>query len=344
MIKNIFGFSMLEVLIGCGIMGIAAYGFMTISRQSSQMTVEIDSFFEIMTLKQQMTFALSNESICSLSLSGKSVDSNANIDILLPSADGNPSNSSSLYTVNQKITNKITIIGLYFVFNNEQKEYSLEVEISIGSSGISNKTKKFLIPLSVAFDNKVDSSKVLRCFSNSQKIIEMSAKKNCQSLGGTYNSTNQTCMSCDGNNGCIDLKSAIQAAVDITVGNITQVSEIVRMNNDNAVLAICMREGKTKVPNISQCQWTKTFNWQCWGWSDCQTDGRNCSAECGNMGYDQSLQQSQRTSPLCGWAWQWHYQCCCKNSSILCTCTVNPDSNGVILPSFSCTNPYPSKC
>ncbi|MBF0207524.1 MAG: hypothetical protein HQK53_11610 [Oligoflexia bacterium] len=344
MLKNNMGFTMVEAIMACGLMGMLAYAFLGVHRMSTQISSDMELFYDKLNLRQQMSLVLSDESICSNSLLGKPLSGNegseSNIEIRTSPIGGDPNNSGSLYIVGQKFQNKIKINDIIFVYNKVKSEYSIKVILETKSSN-NTKTTSFSIPLAISIDDRDPSlPRLLKCYSNDQGITELAMQKSCESFGGTYDSNDKTCKACDSSKVCTDINTKIQTLINKAVVSAEDMSKVTKLDNNSIASVICLKEGKTKVDNAYKCKWIKTFEWTCLTpWSGCQKDGPNCGTACKNGGYTQStlLWQRTRTNPVCNVEGEWHYLCCCSKLPIECTCTIPQDIKGDIQPTSVCT-------
>ncbi|MBF0207522.1 MAG: hypothetical protein HQK53_11600 [Oligoflexia bacterium] len=314
--KNISGFSLLELTLVVGLMGLSAYLFMNISKQNILMMGNLETVLDEFALKELINMNLLNRKTCTKSLTGKAVNDTVST---INSDTGN-----KLYEVNNMVGRKIKIKQMTIDLDNIKNLYSLKIIIEKNIILNITQTREFSIPLTVYLDNSKKPPTIISCFSDEQKILE-SSQKSCVSLGGTYDNSDliHPCKFCTPSGTCqsfIEKINDTQTALENSIEMLNNYRNVIELTAANIV---CTKSNKTFIEGSRyQCQWTKTevvtFN-----------DMFKCFTECRST-------EDVKCSSLGGFMFgPQKYEC---NQPFTCRCTISQGINGMIDQNDECLN------
>lgn len=183
------GFSLVEILIAVGLLGIISVGVMTLSKNMSTTFTQSEVRLSEIEVKQAMVTTLADRAACKKTFEGKNIGelvsavkvaggnaifktdevyANRSIKILeMKTVDTGMTGSDGLRTVNFVVT---------FQKNRKNLEYQ---------------TKGLTIPLRVKAASAI--SPIVDCYSDSEEIVNTAKEEVCLALAGNWDSATMTC-------------------------------------------------------------------------------------------------------------------------------------------------------
>lgn len=182
---SIRGFSLVQVMVAVGLLGMIALGVMQVSRQMQTTAVSGETSVEEIQLLTHISTVLIDIDSCRETLRGlelgKPIESIKRI----------KTNGEKLevYKTGEKYGNRTLLLKemtLAGTEGDEALELTLE-RIKAGVSGAKEIKKK--MPLKLVFKD----GKVTDCFNDLSSVTETSIKKSCESVGAEYDPATQKC-------------------------------------------------------------------------------------------------------------------------------------------------------
>lgn len=178
MLKNNKGFSLTQILVSAGLMGVMALGFMRMSKTGSQVTAKTESLFDTNMLLQDIHRRLSHSTLCEETFGGKNLDPEISVPALIQ--DGHPifqttsrMNKVEVLDYTLKIDSAPTSgAGTAFGYLNITVKHS-------NASGGRKLVKTIPVILKVDASNKIE-----KCISDRETIITNTRIEICSDLGG----------------------------------------------------------------------------------------------------------------------------------------------------------------
>lgn len=205
------GQSLVSVMVGAGVMGIVMMGFMSMQTMQNKEARALTEKFASLSLKNVVSAALADGTVCLLELNGKTFDSSSAATISAASISVNQihANADGVATVavagqkasadsNSLIVNSIKLTN----FVGSGKNYSANWVLDFKTGNLVRPIKAVTIPVTLIADNSVPSStKITGCMTASG--TESSSLPTCTDAGQylQWNGSAWICrtlVSCDG--------------------------------------------------------------------------------------------------------------------------------------------------
>jgi hypothetical protein len=179
------GFSLVQVMIAVGLLGMIAVGVMQVSKQMQTTAVSGETSIEETQLLSHISTILIDSDSCRETFRGleigKPIES-----IKRMKADGG---KLEVYKIGEKYGNRTLLLKGMNLSGTEGEE-NLELTLERIKQGVSGaKEIKKRIPLKLV----IKDGKVADCFNDLSNVTENSIKKSCESFGAEYDPANQKC-------------------------------------------------------------------------------------------------------------------------------------------------------
>lgn len=183
------GFSLVEIMIGCGMLGVLALGVMSLTKNISQSQVRNSSKMEEIDIRNQITGLLIDKNACQNTLNGKNIGSS--IDAI---KDGNGNvifQTGLVYGNNSVLIKNIKTSDVRSV-SATKREIQLSVDIARAKTSAvesGSRTYSFSVQVMANSPNGV----ITNCFVNNDMLKLSSSKQSCAASKGTWNETIEKC-------------------------------------------------------------------------------------------------------------------------------------------------------
>lgn len=179
--KNSEGFSLLEVMVAIGIMGVISYGVVLFISNTNSSTKSAEAKLNELSLVRDITTYLLDQNNCNTVFQSKaisdSIDSIGNFAVNKTIGSG----SARLRITSIKLLGASVPSGV--LINND-------LELIVSKEGLKHKpTIKHIIPLSILWDN----NKVLNCYSAKENTVALLLEEQCNLNHGTFNKDTLKC-------------------------------------------------------------------------------------------------------------------------------------------------------
>lgn len=182
---SVKGFSLVQVMIAVGLLGMIAVGVMQVSKQMQTTAVSGETSVEEIQLITHISTVLIDIDSCRETFKGlelgKPIDS-------IKRVKGN-GDKLEVYKAGEKYGNR-TLLLKEMTLSGTEGDESLELTLERIKAGVSGtKEIKKKIPLKLV----IKDGKVADCFNDLSTVTETSIKKSCESVGAEYDPSNQKC-------------------------------------------------------------------------------------------------------------------------------------------------------
>lgn len=184
------GFSLAEVMVAAGILGIVSLGVLQLTKNQTKVQKRAETSFEINTISSLISQTLLNSAACSETLVvGTNIADGVSIDEIKNRKGNTLYNKVNRYGKNQVRINSIVIEGVTVVDNFGEAKLVVEFE-KLSKILKGNKFIKKEFPLKVELDN---SDNLIKCFSSTENAVVTAKEEACNSLNGNYDVATDNC-------------------------------------------------------------------------------------------------------------------------------------------------------
>lgn len=179
-LKNNLGFTLTEIMVGVGIMGVIATVIMNFQKQAVDTTKDLVIDSEINTMLQSVASQLNRKEVCELNFKGKPVVQASITKILQRTTAGIDVNILSTVAPDNKYSNEITITAISTSNGSLANQLNLNVSYQVRSRAAQTLT----VPINYYLDS--GTGNILSCYSDLQFMLRKAVEYACQGNGARY--------------------------------------------------------------------------------------------------------------------------------------------------------------
>ncbi len=179
-LKNKLGFTLTEIMVGVGIMGVISTVIMNYQKQAVNTSRDLVVDSEINSLLQNIASQLNRKEVCELNFKNKAVVQPTITKLIQRNTSGVDINIINTAAPDNKYSNEITITGINTTNGSMANQMDLNVTYQVRNRAAQTLT----IPINYFLDS--GTGNILSCFSDLQFMLRRAVEYACQGNGARY--------------------------------------------------------------------------------------------------------------------------------------------------------------